>query len=177
MYRKSPRFLLLAIPKRVLRFLALLPAVLPFFSTTASAQYTRGYAFLAPGGVTESGSTRSIFGFGGGVERLLDRGVGVGGELSALVPGQGPLSDTLGLFSLSGYYHLRSDARIDPFGSLGYSVLFRDFTNSALSWGGGVNYWIRDTHGLVFEFRDNAARSKPGPGGHFWEIRIGFIFR
>jgi hypothetical protein len=141
------------------------------------AQYTNGYLFIAPGGSTSVGSTQRIFHLGGGAERLLDRGIGVGAEIGAVFPGQGPIDGTAGLFSINGYYHFRSEQTLSPFVTGGYSVIFQDFTESFGNYGGGIKYWYRDDKGLLLEGRDHVGRLRSGFIGHIWEVRVGFTFR
>lgn len=143
----------------------------------AYGQYTRGYVFVSPGGLTSAGTTQSLFSLGGGAERLLSRGIGAGAEVGAVFPGNGPIKDTSGLFSLNGYYHFKSDERLDPFLTAGYSVLFRSSTENMVNFGGGATYWFHDNRGLLLEFRDHVGSPKSGPTGNYWEFRIGLTFR
>ena len=140
-------------------------------------QYTRGYVFVSPGGLASAGNTQSRYSLGGGAERLLSRGIGTGAEIGAVFPGNGPIKDTSGLFSLNGYYHFKIDERLDPFATAGYSVLFRSSTENMFNFGGGMTYWFHDNKGLLLEVRDHIGSTKSGPTGNYWQFRIGFTFR
>lgn len=151
----------------------------------ASAQYTRGYFYVAPGGVTAAGNTERTYGIGGGAERLLAGGIGAGFELGGLLPAHAFSTNAAGIVSLNGYYHFLHDRALDPFATAGYSLLFRDFTANMFNFGGGVNYWFQDNLGLLLEFRDHVrhynANAVNGPGvsiaANYWNFRIGLTFR
>jgi hypothetical protein len=99
-----------------------------FLAGMAWAQNTRGYFFVAPGGISAAGTTERAYEIGGGVERLLEHGIGAGAELEGVVPGVGRVANAVGLFSLNGSYHFLRDRRLDPFATAGNSLLFRDYT-------------------------------------------------
>jgi hypothetical protein len=151
----------------------------------ASAQYTRGYAYVAPGGVSAAGNTERSYAVGGGVERLLAHGVGAGAELGAFLPSHAFKDNVHGVFSLNGYYHFLSERALDPFATAGYSLIFRDDTANMFNFGGGVNYWFQEKLGLQLEFRDHVrhhdANSLNSPAGsvtaNYWNFRIGLTFR
>jgi len=150
-----------------------------FCCSGVSAQNARGYIFFAPGGETALGSkggTTSAYGAGGGVELLLTPHFGVGAEASAVVPAQGPASNTLGIFSVSSYGHLWRDRSFDPYILGGYSVAFRDFSGNGGNFGLGTNYWFHENVGLVLEGRDHYFKLQGIPA-HVWEFRIGLTFR
>lgn len=143
----------------------------------AHAQNTRGYAYVAPGGISSGGETLRTYEVGGGVERLLDRGVGAGAELAGIVPGVGRARDAVGVASLNGFYHFLKDSRLDPFATAGYSLIFRDFTANAFNYGGGLDYWFRDDLGLRLEIRDRIRGFQSAPNAHYWGVRVGLSFR
>jgi hypothetical protein len=143
----------------------------------ASAQDTRGYVFAAPGAISAAGNSQRTYQLGGGLERLLDRGIGAGAELRAVVPGSGAARNSVGIFSLNGYYHFLRDGKLDPFATAGYSLLFRDFTANMFNYGGGLNYWFQDNLGIWLEIRDHVRSGSPGPAPHYWGIGIGLTFR
>jgi hypothetical protein len=142
----------------------------------ASAQDTREYLFFAPGAVTGS-DTVHAYGAGAGGELLLGSHFGVGPELAAFVPGEGKVSNgVVGIFSTNGYFHIGRDKRFDPFATVGYSLVFRDFTTNGGNFGVGMNYWFHQNLGLLVEGRDHVAPVR-GTTTHYWEIRIGLTFR
>lgn len=141
----------------------------------AGAQNTRGYVFAAPGQLSAGGSQRN-YRVGGGVEQLLDHGIGAGAELGAVIPGRDVAHNSVGIFSANGYYHFQRDRKLDPFATAGYSLLFRNFTANMFNYGGGLNYWFQDNLGLRLEFRDHV-RSGVTPAAHYWGIGIGLTFR
>ncbi|HWB85143.1 MAG TPA: outer membrane beta-barrel protein [Bryobacteraceae bacterium] len=143
----------------------------------ASAQSTRGYLFIAPGGLTASGNTLATYQLGGGVEQMLSHGVAAGAELSGVIPAHHLASNTAGIFSLNGYYHFLREGRLDPYATLGYSLLFRDFTANMFNYGAGANYWFHNDLALKLEVRDHVWGHGPAPAAHYWGIRIGVAFR
>jgi hypothetical protein len=147
-----------------------------FLAGMAWAQNTRGYLFVAPGGISAAGTTERAYEIGGGVERLIDRGIGAGAELEGVVPGVGRAANAVGLFSLNGYYHFLRDRRLDPFATSGYSLLFRDYTANLFNYGAGVNYWFQDNLALQVGIRDHVG-SNGGITTHYWGIRVGVAFR
>jgi hypothetical protein len=148
-----------------------------FLCGTARAQDTREYLFFAPGATTDGAGTVHAYGGGAGLELLLGSHFGVGPELAGFVPGQGKVSNgVVGIFSTNAYYHLGRDQAFDPFATVGYSLVFRDFTANGGNFGAGMNYWFRQNLGLLFEGRDHVAPVR-GTTTHFWEIRIGLAFR
>jgi hypothetical protein len=143
----------------------------------AAAQYTRGYVYVAPGGISAGGNTTRSYQIGGGVERLLVHGIGAGADLSGLIPGTGRASNSVGIFSLNGYYHPLHDRKADPFVTAGYSLMFRDFTANMFNFGGGVNYWFQENLGLMVEFRDHYRHVTRSLNANYWGFRIGLTFR
>jgi hypothetical protein len=111
------------------------------------------------------------------VERLLDRGVGLGAELEGVVQAAGRAKDSVGVFSISPYYHFLHERKLDPYATAGYSLLFRDFTANGFNYGGGVNYWFDDALGLMVEIRDRRIARSGAPAAHYWGVRIGLTFR
>jgi hypothetical protein len=142
----------------------------------ARAQETRTSVFVAPSGISDERDTRSAYQIGGGIERLLERGIGASVDAAAVLPGQGKFKDTVGLLAIDLNYHLKG-VRTEPFVAGGYSLLFRDFTANMINFGGGINYWFAPSHGLRLEFRDNVGTVMNGPTTHYWGFRIGMNFR
>lgn len=134
----------------------------------------QGYFFVAPGGISGSGRTVSSLHFGGGGEGLLYKGLGVGGEIGYLGLARS-LGDGFGVFSANGSYHFRtrSDRKLAPFVTAGYSLAFRSGTANMFNFGGGVHYWFCEKVGLRLEFRDHVWSRE----AHFWGLRIGVAFR
>jgi Outer membrane protein beta-barrel domain len=124
---------------------------------TPSGKRVRGYGFVAPGGTAGDGSAFTVH-YGGGVEGLVFRGLGVGAELGN-VTAVGKDSN-LGIFSTNGSYHFgrRGSSRgVSPFVTGGYSLRFGDDeeTVSGINLGGGVQYWATERLGMRLEFRDH----------------------
>jgi hypothetical protein len=154
--------------------------VLVFIPSIASAQSSDerrgwGYGFIALGGTAGDGSAFT-FHYGGGGDRLIYRGVGLGAELGNVSPvGFG----NLGIFSANASYNFGardSSRKTIPFVTGGYSVKFRDDEDSGggVNIGGGVQYWASNRVGLRVEFRDH----------HFFKgvlnsygVRLGITFR
>src|ERR1041384_5610527 len=106
----------------------------------ARAQETRETVFIAPGGLSVPGNTTRSYQVGGGIERLLERGFGASGDIAAVLPGTGSISNTSGLAAIDLNYHFKG-VHTEPFVAAGYSLLFRDFTANMFNFGGGINYW------------------------------------
>ncbi len=131
-----------------------------------------GYVFAAPGGSFGSGSAGAVQ-LGGGGEIFAVRGLAISPELSYLAPMK-QFSSGIGVFSASGVYHLRREAKAMPFVVGGYSLGFRGGTTNMANFGVGVDYWLSQRHGLRFEIRDHYA---PGPAQHFLGVRVAWTFR
>ena len=94
-------------------------------------------------------------------------------EVGFIAPVQHFADRLIGQVSANGYYHpLRR--KIDPFATLGYTLLFRSGTRNALNYGGGLNYWFSREIALRGEFRDHTYDA--GPRVHFWGVRLGVSF-
>jgi hypothetical protein len=143
----------------------------------AGAQDTRGNFFVGPGSTSQSGVGQRSYEVGGGVERLLDRGISAGAELEGVVQATGRAKNSVGILSLNPYYHFLKDSKLDPYATFGYSLLFRDYTANLYNYGGGVNYWFSDKLGLKLELRDHVWRHKGIDSTHIWGVRIGVTFR
>jgi hypothetical protein len=143
-----------------------------------AAQSSHGYVFVAPGGVSGGGATRSTLHGGAGFEALVwRRWAGVGAEAGWVGPIR-QLGSGVGVLSPNGYFHFGGDrARgIDPFVTAGYTMFFRRETESLFNFGAGLNWWFRDSTGLKFEFRDHVD-SEGRVTAHFWGFRFGVTFR
>ena len=155
---------------------------LVFVSVNASAQSKGerrgwGYGFIAVGGTAGDGSVFT-FTYGGGGERLVYRGFGLGAELGNVTPisdfGQG-----LGVFSTNASYNFGARDRskkVVPFVTGGYSLKFRDDDDSGggLNIGAGVHYWASDRLGVRLEFRDHHFFKG---ALNFYGVRLGVTFR
>jgi hypothetical protein len=78
-----------------------------------------------------------------------------------------------GLASINGSYHFNQRARLVPFVTGGYSLIFRSGTGNLGNFGGGVNWWVRPRMGLKVEFRDHVHSDTL----HLWGFRFGVTFR
>jgi hypothetical protein len=141
----------------------------------ASAQSTQ-YLFIGPGGISSTGTER-VYQAGGGFDVSLNDHVGIGAELSALLPGQHVHEDTRGLVSFNAFVPLRRQAKTMPFGTAGYSLLFRDFTANFFNFGAGIDYWYADNRAVRIEGRDHVGSPAGAPTTHYWTIRLGLAFR
>jgi hypothetical protein len=156
--------------------ISILAVGLMAFYGTAWAE-GRGYFFAAPGGRSVQGSSAATYYVGGGGELLLPKGIGAGVEAQGVIPGHFP-RETIGIVSVNGYYHPARArlGKLDPFGTVGYSLAFRTGTANLWNFGAGMNYWFRDNVGLLVEFRDH-----PWDTGrvtsHLWAFRFGLSFR
>jgi len=136
----------------------------------------QGYVFVAPGAISSAGTTATLH-FGVGGEGLVQKGLGIGGEIGYLGPVRG-LQEGLGLFSAAGSYHFKNasgSGKLVPFVTGGYSLIFREGKTNGGNFGGGVNYWFRERVGLRLEFRDQVFTQ--GRTAHFYGFRIGLAFR
>jgi hypothetical protein len=141
------------------------------------AQPSNGYVFFAPGGVTCCHNTSMTLQFGVGGEAVLWKGVGLGAEISALGTRQYFGDTVMGAFSPNGYYHFKhdEDAKIDPFVTGGYTLLFRSGHANLANFGGGLTYWFARRLGTRLEVRDQLTTI--GTTEHFWGVRFGLAFR
>jgi len=156
--------------------------VLTCISVGASAQSQErrgwGYGFIAVGGTAGDGSATTLH-YGGGGERLIYRGLGLGAELGNVTP-IGDFGHGLGIFSATASYSFggrQSSRRITPFVSGGYSLKFRDDDDSGggINIGGGVQYWASPRVAVRMEFRRDHHFSKGVL--NFYGVRLGLAFR
>jgi hypothetical protein len=131
-----------------------------------------GYVFGGGGGTSGGGST-GWFQVGAGGEGLVYKGLGLGAEVGYLAPFRAA-GDGIGILSPDVSYHFkRSNSKLVPFVTGGYSLAFRNGTSSGGNFGGGVQYWMKDHLGLRFEFRDHVFSSD---SPHFYQFRVGLSF-
>ncbi len=144
-------------------------------AATAQKHQSHGYWYVAPGGASAHGITETTVHFGGGGEYAFPKGAGAGLEVGAVGATSAFRDTVIGIASANGYYHLFPGrwGRLDPFGTVGYSLLFRSGTANAVNYGGGINYWFRPGLAARVEFRDHYA---PDPGTHWWGFRFGLSF-
>ena len=161
-----------------MRNLLLAAFLLLAFSFGAAAQYSHGYAFGAPGGISTRGANQATVHAGAGFDVLVWRKwVGFGAEAGYLTP-----TDSIdsGVFvtSPNGYLHIPVDwdRRLDPFVTAGYSLFFRSSTRNLWNFGGGMNWWLADRWGLRFEVRDHVDSGSRSTV-HYWNLRFGVSFR
>src|SRR2546427_11731208 len=103
------------------------------------AQETRETVFIAPGGLSVPGNTTRSYQVGGGIERLLEHGLGASGDIAAVLPGQGSLTNTTGLAAVDLNYHFKG-VHTEPFVAGGYLLLFRGFRGNKFNFRGGNKY-------------------------------------
>ena len=132
----------------------------------------QGYLFFAPGALTGSGNTQGTFHIGGGGEGFLYRGLAGGAEIGYLASWKG---EGIGVLSLDSSLHFNRRAKLSPFVTGGYSLLFRSGHANGVNFGGGVNWWIGERMGIRLEFRDHFQTQFTDI--HYPGFRIGFAFR
>lgn len=161
-----------------MRHAILTSALLGMFAGALPAQFSNGYVFFAPGGLTCCGHTAMTLQFGVGGEGILAKGIGVGAEVGAVGARQDFGDSVVGVFSPNGYYHFvhGKDIKFDPFVTGGYTLIFRSGHANLFNFGGGLNYWFGSKLGLRFEVRDQV-HTGDGASVHYWGARFGLAFR
>lgn len=147
---------------------------------TARAKSTSGlgYGFVGFGAATGGGDSTATYHLGGGGEAIFADAVGVGAEIGYLNFFE-ENSEGIGVFSVNGTYHFgggNTAAKARPFVTGGYTLGFRDGSESLFNVGGGVDYWFKPKVGLRIEFRDHIWTSG-GETVQFWGVRFGVTFR
>ena len=134
------------------------------------------YTFVAPGGVSNGGTTLHV---GGGFDALIWKGLGASVEGGYLGPVPDGFDYGIGVISANAVFHTRPPRRhqLTPFVTGGYSFAFREQHGNAINFGGGVNYWLSERTAMRVEFRDHM----PVAGGevqdaHLWGARFGFTW-
>jgi hypothetical protein len=162
-------------------------ALIAFAPPVVSAQ-TQGpyaYVFAAPGAYHCCGDSVGTLQVGGGGEVIFPSGVGVGAELGFLGPWDYFADGGFGVLSLNGSYHFgRHGSRVRPFVTGGWSVTFREGSETLWNLGGGVQYWFRRGLALRLEFRDHIHLDGvyvidgdvDCENLHYWGVRIGLSF-
>ncbi|MFY9611688.1 MAG: hypothetical protein WAU45_24130 [Blastocatellia bacterium] len=143
------------------------------FGQTTSEPRAWGYGFGAVGGTSSSVATLHV---GGGGEGLVYKSLGLGAEVGYLSPFE-DLGDGIGILSTNVAYHFvrpRSNQKLVPFVTGGFSLAFRSGASGGGNFGGGVQYWVRPRLGLRFEFRDHIFSSDTP---HLYGFRVGLSFR
>jgi hypothetical protein len=129
-----------------------------------------GYGFVGIGGTNSEVFATA----GGGGERLLYRGLGIGGEIGYLSTTDS-LGNGLGLGSVNLAYHFNHNGKVAPFVTGGASTAFRGGAAAGGgNFGGGIQYWPKDHLGLRFEVRDHVFSSD---SPHLFSFRVGVTFR
>jgi hypothetical protein len=157
------------------RFLALAIFVM-LIQAMALAQSSdrRGWGYVFGGAGSSAGDfSRGYFQFGAGGEALVNKGMGVGAEISYLAPSTSG-GNGIGLFSGNTSYHFSRSSRLVPFVTGGYSAGFRSGAVHGGNFGGGVHYWMNNHLGLRFEVRDHIFSSD---SPHLFQFRFGLSFR
>ena len=151
--------------------------MLAVFCAGALAQRSHFYWLTDAGGLTAAGNTRFRAGLVGGGEIAITKGFSAGPELGIIAPKYGRFwSTVMGQGAFNGYYHVYHGrtARFDPYGTMGYAVVFRDGHLNMFNYGGGMNYWAREDLAVRLEFRDRLSRDPVS--AHLWTFRIGVSF-
>jgi hypothetical protein len=136
-----------------------------------------GYVVVGPGSDNLFNISVTTLQVGGGGERIVYKGLGLGADLTLILSRDdfeaGPLS-------FNGSYHFASESsasKADPFVSGGYSLaVFSGATENWFNLGGGVNYWFRERVGLRADFRDFVDPNHDELF-HLWAFRVGLSLR
>jgi hypothetical protein len=137
-----------------------------------------GYGFIGFGAATGGGESSATYHLGGGGEAVFRDAFGVGAEIGYLNSFEEG-SEGIGVLSINGTYHFGGGptaAKARPFVTGGYTLGFRDGSESLFNLGGGVDYWFKPKVGLRVEFRDHIWASG-GETVQFWGVRFGVTFR
>lgn len=119
-----------------------------------SSNERKGWGYVFGGaGVRDGFSSNTVINVGGGGERLISKGFGMGGELGYLTTTR-TVGDGFGLASVNLSYHFNNARKLAPFVTGGGSLAFRGGAAGGGNIGGGVHYWMRDNVGLRLEVRD-----------------------
>ena len=76
--------------------------------SSSKEPHGHGYAFFAPGGISDSSTATGHVGVGG--EGIFGNGLGIGAEIGYVKP-INSRGDGIGLFSLNGAYHFKTPAK------------------------------------------------------------------
>jgi hypothetical protein len=131
----------------------------------------QGYVFAAPGTFVSVGVT--TIEFGGGMQWLVYRGLGLGFDASLMGFAE-CFQCMVALGSLDASYHfVPSSRRLVPFvvGGVG-GAKHKGGAATLYNFGGGVNYWFANGMALRFEVRDRF----DGEGVHALGVRVGITF-
>lgn len=131
-----------------------------------------GHAFWGCGFTTDGSDSEGFVHYGGGVETLLARGLGVGLELGYL--SWSGFTDGIGVFSPGVVYAFNTDRKTIPFVTGGYTLYFREGSVNGAFLGGGINYLIGEDWGIRVEGRDQIWTADDGV--HNLEARFGVMF-
>ena len=146
----------------------------PAAASTPRGPYGIGYVFGGFGAVTDGNDSEATLHVGGGGEAVFWDSLGVGAEIGFLGPVES-IGDGVGVFSVNGSYHFlpNKGRTLRPFATGGYTLGFRDGTESLFNFGGGFHYWLTPKFGLRVEFRDHVL---PEEGVHLWGGRVGIVW-
>jgi hypothetical protein len=138
-------------------WIVLLLALIPVLSFAQTEEGGRVQVYSVTGVGRASGDNAQLQ-IGGGVDALIYKGIGVGGEFVRNKEREN-LELGLNIFSTNGSFHFLGGGasdKFDPFATGGYSRLFGPGAGvNALNFGGGFNYWLTNKVGVRFEFRDH----------------------
>lgn len=138
-------------------------------------RYTgHGYAYYSIGGSTGGGPT--LNGLGAGGEALFWKGLSGGAELGFVYPAR-RFSAGVGLFSVNPAWHFAThgrSSRLVPFVTGGWSLAFREGSQSLGNYGGGVTWWFRDHAGVRLEVRDHRCSACDGAGLVMFRAALSF---
>lgn len=133
----------------------------------------QGYVFAAPGAFVFDGEGAATLEFGGGIQWLVYRGLGLGFDASLMGFAECFSCFPMAFGSLDASYHfVPSSGRLVPFvlGGIG-GVAVEEGGAALVSVGGGINYWFEN-----MAFRIEVRDRFEGSGVHNLGVRFGITF-
>ena len=157
---------------------------LVLFAAPAQAQEdagptTRVTGFAAPGmfiagGTPVTGITPLRL--GGMVEKVWSNGLGYGIDVSYLTTFEEDLGDGVAMIAPAILYEFHTAGPVNPYVRGGPSFLVAQGAAAFLvHYGGGTNYWIKESFGLKVEGRHSFLVLVPGAGAI--DVLVGAVFK
>jgi hypothetical protein len=156
-------------------WIAMMLLAVPALSRAQVAEDLRqqGYVFGAPGAFVYEGAAATLE-FGGGMQWLVHRGLGLGFDASLMGFAECFSCFPMAFGSFDASYHfVPPSGRLVPFvlGGIG-GVAVDGGAATLVSVGGGLNYWLENGMALRIEVRDRFE----GSGVHNLGVRVGITF-
>lgn len=163
-----------------MRRISIVVLVMLVFASPAFAQEnpgteTRGFFFVAPGTFTGYSGDPVMLRFGGGVETVARSGLGFAFDAGWLTSSEG-MDYGMGSFSGAVMYEFPVNGRVKPYVRGGAGIVAnRSGGEPFWNFGGGINYWFRDSTGLKVEVRDTLQDTNLRYG--LLEVMVGLIVK